>query len=218
MHLDHRYRHFCPMARALEAVGERWGLLIVRDLVEGELRFTDLQRSCAEITPRQLTTRLRQLEQSGIVSRTSEAGRREVWYRLTAAGRDLTPVVDGLLLWGLRHLPEPPDPREPVRPYHVLNGTRLWLGAAAPPVKSPVVWSWRFPGEPYTLRFDGILWRLAAGEDPRADVVVDTTPHAWAALVTGARRARPGPGSLHLSGKPKRVKEFTAVFGVRKVA
>jgi DNA-binding HxlR family transcriptional regulator len=204
------------MARALEAVGERWGLLIVRDLLEADRRFTDLLRSCADITPRQLTSRLRQLERSGIVSRASEEGRREVWYRLTSAGRELEPAVDALTLWGSRHAAQSPLPNEPARPYHVLNGTRLWLRAVTPPVMSPVTWSWRFPAEPYTLRVDGSQWQLSAGENPDADVVVETTPHVWAELVTCARNAHRPRVKLRLLGSPERIGEFNAVFGVRK--
>src|SRR5437764_4756011 len=109
MDSDRIYRHFCMMARTLEVVGERWSLLIVRDLQLGAQRFTDLANSLDEITPTRLTNRLRQLEAAGIVVRESPAvGGREVWYRLTNAGRDLGPVVDALTLWGIEHAREPP--------------------------------------------------------------------------------------------------------------
>src|SRR5262249_9122349 len=62
------YRHFCMMARALEVVGEHWSLPIVRDLLLGPQRFTDLARSLQEITPTRLTNRLRQLEAAGAVT------------------------------------------------------------------------------------------------------------------------------------------------------
>ena len=135
------------MAQALERLGERWGLLIVRDLLPGEQRFTDLLRSCADVTPRQLTARLRQLESAGIVEARREAGRREVRYRLTPAGQALKPAVEALLLWGVQHIDRPPVDDEPVRPYHLSqrHATRIGrrLGAGA---RAPVRWSWRFPG------------------------------------------------------------------------
>src|SRR5262245_58399023 len=140
MQLEHGYGHFCPLARALELVGERWGLLVVRDLLAGDRRFTDLLRGCAGITPRQLAVRLRQLEGAGIVERAGVverdvAGqrppdRREVWYRLTPAGRELRGAVEALLLWGLRHAGRAPAREEPVGAYHVLNGTRVALQEA----------------------------------------------------------------------------------------
>ena len=200
------------MAQALERLGERWGLLIVRDLLPGELRFTDLLRSCAGVTPRQLSARLRQLEEAGIVGARREVGRKEVWYHLTPAGQALKPAVEALLLWGVRHIDRPPAADEPVRPYHLLNGTRLALDAAQMQPPIPVRWAWRFPGEPYTLRFDGAAWQLAPGEDADADVIVDTTPRAWAALAATPREQRESAGLLQLHGEPARVREFTAAF------
>ena len=68
------YQHFCPAARALELIGEKWSLLIVRDLLAGPRRFGDLRRSVMAITPKWLSARLRALEEDGIVER--EAGSR----------------------------------------------------------------------------------------------------------------------------------------------
>jgi DNA-binding HxlR family transcriptional regulator len=75
---DHVYRHFCMTARALEAIGERWTLLIVRDLLVGPRRFSDLERGLSDITPTRLTDRLKLLESAGIVARDSSLGGREV--------------------------------------------------------------------------------------------------------------------------------------------
>src|SRR6266403_2142339 len=88
-----RYQHFCPAARALETIGERWSLLVVRDLLGGPRRFSDLRRSLTAITPKWLSARLRAFEADGIVTR-EVAGEREVWYRLTHQVRALEPVFD----------------------------------------------------------------------------------------------------------------------------
>jgi len=80
------YGHFCLLARTLERVGDRWSLLVVRDLAHGPRRFTDLMDTLGGITPKTLTQRLRDLEEEGIVVADREPGRREVWYRLTSAG------------------------------------------------------------------------------------------------------------------------------------
>src|SRR5215470_17114847 len=99
-------QHFCPIAQALERIGDRWSFLIVRDLMRGPLRFTDLERFLAGITPKRLTANLRALESEGIVER--EQGRREVWYRLTAKGQGLAPVIDALRIWNMEcNLREP---------------------------------------------------------------------------------------------------------------
>src|SRR5947208_1092317 len=97
------YRHYCPVARSLEVIGEKWSLLIVRDLLREPRRFTDLLHFLGGITPKWLTLRLRDLEAAGIVERDSEPGRREVWYRLTPRGRDLAPVIQELAIWGIDH-------------------------------------------------------------------------------------------------------------------
>jgi DNA-binding HxlR family transcriptional regulator len=81
-----RYQHFCPAARALETIGERWSLLIVRDLLGGPRRFSELRRSLTAITPKWLSARLRALEADAIVTR-DVIGEREVRYRLTPKGR-----------------------------------------------------------------------------------------------------------------------------------
>ena len=83
---DRIYRHSCMTARALEVVGERWSLLIVRDLLPGPRRFTYLARSLDPITPARLTDRLRRLEAAGVITRRSATRGREVWYELTDAG------------------------------------------------------------------------------------------------------------------------------------
>src|SRR5262245_11765346 len=80
------YQHFCPAARALEVVGEKWSLLIVRDLLAGPRRFSELRRTLTAITPKWLSARLRALEAVGVLRR-EEAGEREVWYRLTPKGQ-----------------------------------------------------------------------------------------------------------------------------------
>ena len=83
------YDHFCLTARALERVGDRWSLLVIRDLLTGAKRFTDLMDRLGGITPKTLSQRLRELEDAGVVAADREPGRREVWYRLTPAGADL---------------------------------------------------------------------------------------------------------------------------------
>ena len=122
MEVERIYRHFCMGARALEVVGERWSLLIVRDLLPGPRRFTDLVRSLDPITPTRLTDRLRRLEAAGVLERQPAESGNEVWYRLTDAGRDLGPAIDELAFWGIEHAREPPRADEPVH-----GETRLGL-------------------------------------------------------------------------------------------
>src|SRR5258708_15392070 len=87
------YRYFCPIARSLELVGEKWTLPIVLSLlIEGPLRFNDLQRQLAGITPKSLTSRLRELESVGLITR-ERSPNGEVRYALTPAGPDPGPLL-----------------------------------------------------------------------------------------------------------------------------
>ena len=95
----------CPIARALDNVGERWTILIVRDLVlHGARRFQDFERSLTGISPNTLSARLKTLEDSGIVERRFyEQHPPRAHYVLTDKGRELRPVLKALLNWGQRH-------------------------------------------------------------------------------------------------------------------
>jgi DNA-binding HxlR family transcriptional regulator len=201
-------------ARALEVVGERWSLLIVRDLLLGRRRFTDLARSLNEITPTRLTNRLRQLEAAGVVVREPPTAGREVWYGLTEAGRDLGPVVDALTLWGIEHARQPPLPGEPVHAESVMIGTKVWLNRNANQPAAPVAWVWRFPGDDhYTLRFDGAGWELARGQAEEPALTVAATLEAWARFLTAPRRARRLPRKdIQLEGPRTEAKRFARAF------
>jgi DNA-binding HxlR family transcriptional regulator len=207
------YRHFCMMARALEIVGERWSLLVVRDLLLGPQRFTDLARSLPDITPTRLTNRLRQLEAAGVVAREPPTAGREVWYRLTEAGRDLAPVVDALTDWGIDHALESPRAGELVHSSPLMIGTKVFLRGRAGHLPRSVVWVWRFPGAgEYTIRYEEGAWTLARGNAEGADLVVETTLEAWGQFLT-ARGARQLPrNDIRLVGGAAAVKEFAKAF------
>lgn len=98
-------RSGCPVSIALEVFGDRWSLLIVRDLmVRGYTTFKDFQQSGEGIASNILSGRLRKLQQAGIVeAELSESDGRRLNYRLTTKGIDLAPVLLELLIWGARH-------------------------------------------------------------------------------------------------------------------
>ena len=99
----------CPIARTLDIIGERWTLLILRDLVVGgPQKFQDFQQSLAGISPNTLSARLKRLEESGVVERRFyEQHPPRAEYLLTAKGRALGPVLKALLDWGRSHTPPP---------------------------------------------------------------------------------------------------------------
>ncbi len=96
------YGQFCPVAKATEIVGEKWTLLILRELLLGTCRFNDFQRSLSRMSPTILTKRLKHLEQRGVVVRKQLSGQKGYEYRLTPAGKELEPLVESLAVWGMR--------------------------------------------------------------------------------------------------------------------
>jgi len=96
------YGQFCPVAKATELIGERWTILILRELVLGTHRFSDFQRALSRISPSLLTKRLNDLEKAGIVIKKTQQGRRGFQYFLTPAGRQLSPIIEHLATWGMR--------------------------------------------------------------------------------------------------------------------
>jgi DNA-binding HxlR family transcriptional regulator len=197
------YDHFCLTARALERVGDRWSLLVIRDLLTGAKRFTDLMDRLGGITPKTLTQRLRELEDAGIVAADRERGRREVFYRLTPAGADLEPVIDALGWWGLRHEWRWPQDGEPLHAEHLLRTVTQAIDRTADD-HEPARWHFRLDGADYLVENDGRQWSLTAGAPPaRADVTITATTQALAAFIF----ARPDL-DLDITGETEPVQRF----------
>ncbi|HZD65678.1 MAG TPA: helix-turn-helix domain-containing protein, partial [Acidimicrobiales bacterium] len=98
------YGQFCPVAKAMELLDERWTLLVVRELLMGSRHFNDVRRGVPRMSPALLSKRLHRLAQAGVVERRHHGGR--VVYLLTEAGEELRPVVEALGRWGARWIPE----------------------------------------------------------------------------------------------------------------
>src|SRR3954454_14681382 len=105
-----RYEQYCPMAHALDLVGDRWALLVVRELMHGPKRYTDLVEHLPGIGTNILPARLRDLEGHGVVARrTLPPPAASKVYELTDYGRELRPALRELALWGARSLGPPTD-------------------------------------------------------------------------------------------------------------
>lgn len=96
------YGQFCPISKAAEVLGERWTLLVLRELLAGATRFGELQRGLGRVSPSVLTTRLKTLSEHGIVERLGTDTGPGVEYRLTVAGQELAPIVESIGAWGQR--------------------------------------------------------------------------------------------------------------------
>lgn len=116
------YDQYCAVARALDTVGERWSLLIVRELLGGPRRYTDLHADLPGVSTDILAARLKQLEGDGLaVRRKLERPASGTVYQLTERGLALRQVIDALGVWGLDALGEP-RPTDAVREHWVTGG------------------------------------------------------------------------------------------------
>ena len=228
---EHRgYGQYCPISRALEVLGERWTMLIVRDLLLGNTRFNELSRASPGLSRTLLSKRLRQLERAGIVEHVDDC------YELTQAGRELEPVVFGLGEWGgavavhraasERARPADPDVVDPPAA-RLLHRARAPLGAGVPLQRRPPSGSGSSrtragasvctadPGYEVdaTIHSDLMtLYRVWLGRVPMEDVLragelrVDGHPQAGARPAADLR-AQPAARPARLSGRQRRSAE-----------
>lgn len=101
------YGQFCPVAKAMELLDERWTLLVVRELMMGSRHFNDLRRGLPRISPTLLSRRLQTLTRAGVVDRWEDGNR--VTYELSTSGKELEPIVAALGAWGVRWVSEVGD-------------------------------------------------------------------------------------------------------------
>ena len=202
------YDHFCLTARALERVGDRWSLLVIRDLLTGPKRFTDLMDRLGGITPKTLSQRLSELDGAGILTADRQPGRREVRYQLTPAGADLGPVLDGLNWWGLRHAWRRPEDGEPLHAEHLLRSVVQAIDRGTGDHR-PARWHFRADGADYLAESDGQHWSLAAkAPSAPADVTITGTSKALTALIFAGSDA-----GLDISGERGPVRRFRQLIG-----
>ena len=163
-----RYEQYCPMAHALDLVGDRWALLVIRELMHGPKRYTDLVDCLPGIGTNILAGRLRDLEGHGVVTRrTLPPPAASKVYELTEYGRELKPAMRELALWGARSLGPPIDKDE------LFAG---WLANAMDIVMAPLAPPGRFEfraGPEVAALVDG---EVVAGPIDDADVIVEGDP------------------------------------------
>jgi DNA-binding HxlR family transcriptional regulator len=169
-----RYEQYCPMAHALDLVGDRWALLVVRELMHGPKRYTDLVEHLHGIGTNILAARLRDLERNGVVERrTLPPPAASKVYDLTDYGRELKPAMRELAVWGARSLGPPTMHDE------LFEG---WLANAMDIVMAPLAPAGRFEfraGPEIASLVDGDVLNGSV-EDP--DVVVEGDPEGIYAL------------------------------------
>jgi DNA-binding HxlR family transcriptional regulator len=192
------YGDACPIARALDVVGERWALLVVRELLLGAQRFSDLRRALPGASTNMLTDRLRELEAHDVV-------RRRIWpppaaasvYELTDRGRGLEPILDALGAWG---------GVEP-RPEHsslTATSVLLFLRGSARAHRNP-------PTQTYRVQLDNRVWtisspdgqlQIGSRDTATPDATLHTNPETLNALLNdpSGLDAAIATGSVHTEG------------------
>lgn len=98
------YGQFCPVAKAMELLDERWTMLVIRELMVGSRHFNALRRGLPRMSPALLSKRLQTLVRAGVIDRWQDGNR--VTYQLTPAGEELQPLIEALGTWGIRWIPE----------------------------------------------------------------------------------------------------------------
>jgi len=212
--MSRKYNHYCPVAFSLEAIGGKWSLTIIRDLLIKPQRFSDLLKYSTSVTPKGLTSALRELEDAGIIEREKQPGHREVWYRLTKAGEDLRPVVEAIKEWGLRHTMRPPLPGEVVHPDLAMGFLTDSLNKHGRMLPQPATWLFCFThGGTHVLSFDGCRWITRPGEVANPDIKMTVSPEVWATFLAVKRSERDKyVHLLQLIGTPERIEEFMRTF------
>jgi DNA-binding HxlR family transcriptional regulator len=201
-----QYGQFCPVAKAMELLDERWTLLVVRELMLGSRHFNALRRGVPRMSPALLSKRLQTLVRAGVVERWQEGNR--VSYRLTEAGRELEPIVEAVGRWGVRWIPELGD--EDLDPHLLLWDMHRNVDVEAVPDGRTVI-AFVFPEvEPALRRWwivvtgEGVdVCDVDPGDPPR--VTVESSLRAltrlWRGDVDWATLQRSGELVLH--GEPQ---------------
>jgi len=132
------YGQFCPVAKAMDLLDERWTLLIIRELMCGSSHFNTMRRGVPRMSPALLSKRLGTLIRAGVVERDDDGGR--VTYRLTQAGQELRPIIELIGQWGVRWVPELGD--EDLDPHLLMWDMHRRIDLAAVPAgRTTVVFS-----------------------------------------------------------------------------
>jgi DNA-binding HxlR family transcriptional regulator len=168
-----RYDQYCPVAHALGLVGERWSLLIVRELLQGPRRYTDLVASLPGIGTNILAARLKELESCGLVEKHRlDPPAASTVYELTAYGLELKSVMRSLALWGLRSI-GPPTDEDDFAPGWLYGALDTVFASAAP------AGSFEFRiGKEVASIVDGVAQRGPL-EEPDVVVEAEVEPFYW---------------------------------------
>jgi DNA-binding HxlR family transcriptional regulator/putative sterol carrier protein len=215
---EHGYRQYCALARALDVAGDRWTLLVVRELAPGPRRFTDLIDGLPGISRKLLTQRLRDLERDGVVARQElpPPAARQV-YALTDDGRDLAQAMAPLIAWGAKRVGErnPTDSFQPRWP--AVGMAALADREAAEGVRE----TYQYLVGDTAFHFvvaDGSI-EVRDGRAPDPAVVLTMDPETWADILSGKIRTSSAiaSGALVVAGDPQAFERLRKIFSRKQI-
>jgi DNA-binding HxlR family transcriptional regulator/putative sterol carrier protein len=207
------YGDGCAIARALDVVGERWALLVVRELLLGPKRYTDLRRGLPNASPNVLSERLRELERAGVVRRRKlppPAGSRV--YELTDWGLELEEIVMSLGRWGARS-PTPPSDAPIQSADSVILALRARFdSSAAQGLRAG--YELRLGEDRFRIEVADDAIQAARGGSDQADATIETDPDTLDAVLWGGRSlaAAQRSGKLTIEGDKAAVERFVRLF------
>jgi DNA-binding HxlR family transcriptional regulator len=212
------YEDSCGVAHALELVGERWALLVVRELMLGAKRFGDIKEGLPGISANVLSHRLDELEQAGLVTRRKLPKPAAVWvYDLTPWARDLEPIMQTLGRWAARD----PEHRKDLH----FGTTSLILSLRTnfdPSLADGVhlVIALRPNDESYVARVARKKLTIEAGDPAEADATIAGDPRAFASVTYGGRPLADAvaTGDLVVTGDPASAESFLHLYTLPPVA
>jgi len=204
------YGDGCAIARGLDLVGERWALLVVRELLLGPKRFTDLKKGLPNASPNVISERLRELERAGVVKREKlppPAGSRV--YKLTEWGLELEDIVIALGRWGSRSQPqEAPFGADSIA--LALRG--LFDSGAADGLRAS--YELRLGEDRFRIGVSGNEIEVARGDADQPDATIDTDPDTFGAMLWGGRTlaGELRSGNVMIEGDKAAVERLVRLF------
>ena len=208
------YGQFCSLARALDVVGERWTLLVIRDLLGGPKRYKDLLGSLAGIGTNLLANRLKELEAGGLVMQVTLPPPVSVKaYELTAQGRALESVVVALADWGLSLLENPRGDDHWLPQWnHVAFKARFHADAAKGVTET---YAFVIDGYPHYVVVDDGVMNTFEGVSPQAAFTLTTDRESFLSVVEGERtfEAAIASGDMKLEGDAAAFERCGRIFG-----
>jgi DNA-binding HxlR family transcriptional regulator/putative sterol carrier protein len=215
---EHRYQQYCALARTLDVAGDRWTLLIVRELAPGPRRFTDLIDGLPGVSRKLLTDRLRALERDGIIARQElpPPAARQV-YELTDDGRDLATAMAPLIAWGARRIGD----RKPGETFRARWPAVAMAGLADREAAKGVSETYQYVVGDSAFHFtvdDGSI-ELHDGRAGNPAVTWTTDEETWADIASGKITASSAAvaGALTIAGDPRAAKRLRKIFSGKRM-